>query len=948
MKPLRLELVAFGAYAEKCVIDFEKLHSGLFLLTGPTGSGKTTLFDAIKFALYGEMSGSVRESKSVRSGFATDDQVTYVELEFEHQGARYVIHRAPGGYRWRGKQKNRANLVMANEEVWLQNVSTGESLAGNGRTATEYIVELLGISASQFSRIVMIAQGEFASVLHAKTEERRAAFRKVFGTEMYQSVQNALLSQERELKSRLEYSNTELQSILSNVNVHKDSQYFGVWQNLHADREHCVYRSREYRDLLTNVIQEEKEHKLVGEKQLEQAQTEREHIDRLIGEQQPLAQAQKACAAAQDWLAKNRNDFEKKAHELDELEARKPQRDQARVEIADLEKQLPRYDELEEARRAAQKATEDLAKVASLLERNRQSQAQADAALSSATAEREQLPNCDASLERIEAQQASSQERLSALDLAEGKYKQACAKAREAKKEQETYEERQRQSNQAAQAFVQAQAKYNAEIAGVLAAGLAEGAPCPVCGSCEHPHLAQRSAGAPSAEEVETLKTQDEAGRARAATAAQNAHAARARADEAQEAALEGAQRCAADAAATAQESSAAEQDERAAVAFDFAGIPAVLASLRGQLEESARSLSEQKMQVNAQKERAEKLDVLIAQTTQKRAQLEDAAKQLESGQTEAKVRAAQTQTELEAIKLPFARKEDALAQYKERRAALEKEERALADKRAALAKMKDEIARQDGIVLQSQSVLAGKTVVDLAELEQQKGQIVDKVARHNEFIGKVQTMVSAAEQAIRDIDRIMETRSASEARYNAISNLCDYATGRTPGALGKVDFETYVQGVYFELVLQAANQRLQVLSEGRYSLRHREEASNRRSQAGLEMLVFDRDTGKERDVKSLSGGETFLASLSMALGFSDVIQAQAAGGVSIDAMFIDEGFGSLDEEKVQKALEVLGKLASDDRLIGVISHVDQLKEAIERQIVVESTPSGSRATLHC
>ncbi|MDD6785331.1 MAG: SbcC/MukB-like Walker B domain-containing protein, partial [Eggerthellales bacterium] len=243
---------------------------------------------------------------------------------------------------------------------------------------------------------------------------------------------------------------------------------------------------------------------------------------------------------------------------------------------------------------------------------------------------------------------------------------------------------------------------------------------------------------------------------------------------------------------------------------------------------------------------------------------------------------------------------------------------------------------------------LEGKTLVDLEQLKAQRAEIEQRVANHNDYIGKIQAMISQAELAIQNIARIQKTRGAYEAEYNLVSDLCDYATGRKAGARGKVDFETYVQGVYFELVLEAANQRLQVLSNGRYSLRHRADASNKRSQAGLEMLVFDRDTGKERDVKSLSGGETFLASLALALGFSDVIQAQAAGGVSIDAMFIDEGFGSLDEGKIANALEVLDKLAADNRLIGVISHVDQLKESIERQIVVETTPSGSTAKLVC
>lgn len=960
MKPLRLELAAFGAYAKPCVIDFERIDHGLFLLTGPTGSGKTTLFDAIKFALYGEMSGSVRESKSIRSGFAEEDQVTYVELEFEHQGSRYAIHRAPGGYKWRGKKKNRTELVMASEDVWLRNLTTGESLAGKSRAATEYIEELLGINAHQFSRIVMIAQGEFAAVLHAKTEERRAAFRKVFGTEMYQGIQNMLTGQERELRSKLEYSSTELQSILSNISVHKESAYHDVWQSLRADREHSIYRFAEYRDMLEGVIQEGRVRKQTGEEALRRAQEKRERLARLMGEQKPLAQAAAAEAAAREWLAKNQPSIDRTAHELERLEAEKPQRDALRVEISNLEKLLPSYDEFDAVQSHYQASLTHLKQVKENLQDNQEARSQKKSMLDRCAAQREQFPDLDVQEERIKAHIVSVNEQMRSVEEALNQYKQACTRLTEAEKAVEEYLAMQRKSNEAAHAFTLALNTYNREIAGVLAGQLIDDEPCPVCGSCNHPHPAKHSSGAPSAEEIDKLKAQAELWRDKTSAAAQAAQASQTRSDESQHAALESARRCLAngskhmDARMLDCQSGAsdlcAESDafNVACAEATFESIPTILACMKEQLEKVEQRLSAQKNQLEAQKKQAAELDKHIEKATQELADLAEAAQSLESEKTQSEITTAQAKTKMEAFVLPFARKEQAMKQYHACCAALDKQEKELAKKRASSRCMQGEMARQQGILSQSSAALEGKTLVDLSELERENNDVAHDVARHNEFIGKLQAMISSAELAVQNIDRITEARSADESRYNAIRNLCDYATGRVAGALGKVDFETYVQGVYFELVLQAANQRLHVLSEGRYSLLHREEASNRRSQAGLEMLVFDRDTGKERDVKSLSGGETFLASLSLALGFSDVIQAQAAGGVSIDAMFIDEGFGSLDEEKIQKALEVLEKLAADDRLIGVISHVDQLKESIERQIVVESTPSGSHASLCC
>ena len=927
MKPLRLELCAFGAYADKCVIDFEKLDHGLFLLTGPTGSGKTTLFDAIKFALYGEMSGSTRESKSVRSGFAADDVITYVELLFEHQGSRYCVHRAPKGYKCRGKQKNRVELVEATEDMWLQNVTTGEALASKGGAVTDYIKELLGIDAEQFGRIVMIAQGEFSQVLHAKTEDRRAIFRKVFGTALYQGVQTALSNRERDLKGKLEYSGTELQTVLDGIQVHKDSQLYGVWQNLKADKNR-VYRTAEYGELLNGVIAEETAHKGVGEQQLREAQAERDQLQLRIGEQEPLAKAAENLKMAQEWLEKNRPAYEQLQDLLKKAEDQAPQRDALKVEIGALEQSLPSYDELEDARATAEKHGYELQKCQSGINKQQSDLQVVTQAVASDETELAGIPNVEAELAAIEGEEGSLHERLNAVSHAEKRYDEACKKNTAAKKAVAAFSAAQEAADEAAGAFQTAQRAYSSEIAGVLAAELTAGEPCPVCGSCQHPAPAQKAPGAPSAEEVDAYKAESEQKAQKALEAATASQGALSAAQEACAVALEDAQKCVA--------------------VHAFEAIPDALANAKGQMGETQRVLDQRKRQANAQKKRKGQLEDALQKNREKATALELSLKRLQEQKTALVAAAASAQARWESFDLPFASKSAAQMELAAKKDALKKAEDAAAEIRRRCDAAKEQIIANETAVQQASETLEGKTLVDLEQLKAQRAEIEQRVANHNDYIGKIQAMISQAELAIQNIARIQKTRGAYEAEYNLVSDLCDYATGRKAGARGKVDFETYVQGVYFELVLEAANQRLQVLSNGRYSLRHRADASNKRSQAGLEMLVFDRDTGKERDVKSLSGGETFLASLALALGVSDVIQAPAAGGVSIDAMINDEGFGSLDEGKIANALEVLDKLAADNRLIGVISHVDQLKESIERQIVVETTPSGSTAKLVC
>lgn len=931
MKPIKLTMQAFGAYAGREEIDFERLDRGLFLVSGPTGSGKTTVFDAIKYALYGEMSGPVRKAKGARSDFATPQTITFVELLFEHGGKRYRAYRAPKGYRVISDRKTSSSdgLKEAKEEYCLECLTDGLSLSGKSKDMTKEVCELIGIDQAQFGKIVMIAQGEFAQLLNSSTADRQPILRKVFDTAVFEDAQKALKTRERELAAKIGEREVVLEGELEGISPSEQSRLLGAWQSLRSQGA-CISRVGEYAELLRSLIEEDSERLSKGEEDLEKAQGEYGRVNRELEAARAEQKDRDKLEETRKWIDEHAPALEQARRDDEEQRALKPQRDKLRAEAAALKGTLPSYEKLDMARKAlkdaeaAEKAAAereaDAKRRAGELEQRCEQLEQELAGYGNLEADAKQLASERDALARRGEQVGELERLLGKLDTKRGLLEEAQDCAARATSAREQAEAR----------HSSARTAYYRQSAGILAQGLEDGAPCPVCGSREHPSPAVISGDAVTEEQLKELEEKEAASRSEEQSAAADAI------------------RCKSDCDAA--------RETLAERAGSVLGADA-LGDLRNSLDAAARRAEEDGKEL-ATREGRHAADV------EKRMRcaeaLELAKKQLAAAREERQ----QADKDRQARALEAAGHSSAVRQLGEGLAFA-----CAADAAAELESMERSLRQADGAA-QAAEERKQRLERDLAGEERVAASLRDKVdysrpcdpealeARAAQLEGTVKEWIKDVSELTRRIDdyksrlvKIGSIRKELEKLAGEHAVLYDMSAVANADKTGnrasedRVTFEAYVQAAYFRMVLAAANERLRIMSDMRYELRHRQGAADARSLSGLDIEVLDRNTGIARDTSSLSGGETFLASLSLALGFADVIQAQA-GGVSIDAMFIDEGFGSLDDETCATALKVLDRLAEDDRLVGIISHVSQLKERIPRQLIVEKGQSGSHVRM--
>lgn len=922
MKPLMLTMQAFGPYAGQETVDFSAIDHGLFLICGPTGSGKTSIFDAIKFALYGVTSDELRPAREMRSAHAAADTLTYVELVFEHAGHEYRVYRAPAQTR---PKKRGEGLREIGAEASFEDVTGGVSLASRDSDVTDRVNELLGIDAEQFSRIVMISQNDFAAVLNAKTKERETLFRKIFGTQPYAHIQELLDERRRLLETDMNTARTGLEAEIARIAPPCDDELLARYDELMAMSDHAVH-AHEFESLLRLALDDENARMDALKGELSQVREAVAATDTSLGAAEALEKARASAREAREWLDGNAARIADAVALRDELLAQAPQRDELRARLRALDASLGDYDALETQR--AQLATIERNQHAAqaALDKARTQLEQSRAKLEAALTEQATL----ADIEVRAARHAAMRERLEAsqreLTELEALRKRQLVLEDELRVRHGELSHAEDALAHASAELLEAQRLYNADRAGMLADALEEGTPCPVCGSIEHPQLAQRSAEAPSDAQVEQLSGQlDEA---------------RVRRDE-----------CAVQAASV----SAHVQAGRDALA---ARVKASLGETRDDLEHALRmqldqvggaleELAADERTCAADAERQRELGTRIASMRDAIDTLAKQEHELQERITQLNLELAQTQTSFETRLATLAHPskkaaEEALAVLKKRLMQMEDE---FETARAAAEKLVRTQSEQEAKLKAANEAQEEQESPDLAELREKRAELARRSDALANELTSMQTLVARHADCLAALEQGEKHVTQLEESFTSIDLLARLAAGKLAGGLGKVAFETFVQGAYFDQVLNAANERLHVMSASRYSLAHRDVGRNRRSIAGLEIDVLDRYTGSMRPSETLSGGETFLASLALALGLSDVIMAQA-GGMYIDAMFVDEGFGTLDEETCQLAIEVLDKLSSDDRMIGIISHVPDLKERIARQIQVTKTRSGSTLEL--
>lgn len=879
MRPIQMILCGWGPYRSKVEIDFRVFEGqGLFLITGPTGAGKTTLFDAITYALYGALSGEIRDKErgSIRSDFAPEDCPTYVELLMEHNGKQYRIHRSPRYLRPKKRGKKEGAMVEEKENAILY-LPEGTVLEGV-KEVNAMLLEILAVDYSQFKQISMIAQGEFARLLTAPPRDKTRIFREIFGTGIFDRFTSALGSRAKLLYTQVMEQKHKLEEDIRMLTVGMETS---AWSREQKDefleltgRPHWNYG--EISDLLGKM--EEEAARQVREAGINYANADKQveclnkRLTQLKEENRKIAQ------------------FRQAAEERDRIKAQKKQ-------YAEQEKVLKKAIsaaavELSEER--AKQSTQAVSNCRSRQQRIRQ--------------ELEELKQKEQELLPVFEKRELLEELLKALGELEMQRKEAETLAEQRKKKeqelskgQELYLKKEKQCAACQTKYEAADRERKLSAIGLAASLLEEGRPCPVCGSLKHPAPAAIRSEIFSEEELQLLKEQWEAA-----------------------------------------------QGE--------------LHKLHGQVVETRTQLSllkEKETKLQASMEEKEQLleaqkDELIcsylglkAAEAQKRLQTALSGLHRVQSLSEEKDRQLVQLMEEEAQALKKEKEaalvfRETLTQYGFRskvlyeQARLDKEDRERLDR-----ELKEYQKREAASRKLYEHLKASVKNMEMAELSPVEEELEEARSSKKDALEKQKTwdrQLSEVRRTLKLMKSRREQMEEKEREYGYVKDLENMACGNNSK---KLVFEQYVLAGYFEEILRAANFRFRKMTSGRYEMSRVEQVGDGRVKDNLEIQVMDYYTGKFRSVRTLSGGESFKASLSLALGMSDVIQAMS-GGIKVDTLFIDEGFGALDGESLDQACETLMSLVEKNRLIGIISHVPELKDRIEKQLVIDRTAAGS------
>ena len=926
MRPLRLTLSAFGPYAAQTTLDLEKLgKGGLYLITGDTGAGKTTLFDAITYALYDHSSSGIREGSMLRCKYADDKTPTFVELEFEVHGVRYTVRRNPEYQR----PKARGEGMTTEKADATLTYPDDRPPVTKAKDVTAAVQEIIGLDYNQFSQIVLIAQGQFTKLLNASTEERSRIFRKLFRTQRYAQLQERLQAEASALNQQRTAQNAKLDSLLGGLQFAPDDP------DAEALRTLCAQTVPETALALLDALTARQAAALEeAGTALQATEAQLDTVQRQLG---AAAQAQRLAqqlAARQAELAAAKPALDAARAEADRHAGDAAQLDALTAQVTQAQSALAAYDALDAVCRQQTEAR-DAARLAAAQAHKRRTQLDSlNAALAAAETELAALADADTRLLALQNRSAQLTQRGEALAKLEQRLADCQRQAKAAHKAQESYraaaaaqDEARARRDALERAFLDAQA-------GLLAESLVEGAPCPVCGSTHHPARALLPHTAPT-------QTQVEAARQSAAEADRQAQNASAAAQSALAAANEAKTSLRRDAETLLPERFTTPEGT---VPLTFALMTNVLAEEAAALQTEQADCAAQCRQADADCRRKAQLETDRQAKTRQRPALEQAAAEADrsAAAQNASADALEGQIAERRAALPYPRRADA-------QAALDKLE---AD-RSTLRTGMDTAQRK--LKQAEQAVAAAEAAVEALTAQQTAAQ-KDLPACSAEELTAQQAELTAARETLRSREKQLsaqllpnrktaaqyraaaEARQALESRWQWVSALAATAGG-TLTSKQKIKLEAYIQMNYLDRILRYANTRLMQMTAGQYEL-ERIGAENQRSQSGLDLGVIDHYNGTRRSVKTLSGGESFKASLALALGLSDEVQS-SAGGIRLDTLFLDEGFGSLDEESLELAIRVLSGLTEGDRLVGIISHVGALKDRIDRQVVVHKARTG-------
>jgi exonuclease SbcC len=987
MRPLNLTISAFGPYKDETFIDFTKLgEKGMYLITGDTGAGKTTIFDAICFALYGEPSGSSRDPRMFRCKYSDAKVPTYVELLFSYHGKEYRIRRNPEyerpALRGGGTTTQKADAILEFPD--------GREAVTKTSEVTKEVEKIIGLSKDQFTQIAMIAQGDFMKLLLSDTTERSKIFRQIFMTGRYQRLQEILKKEANKAEDDYKLKLAIATDNIAQIQVRSEDQ---------EEQKRFLECSKadEIEAFIDDIDKEDKEDFKLFSKKESELRKSLADLNRSIGVATERKKSEDLLNKNKAALEKAKPEYESAKEDLKNKAKDYKKSEPLAIMISSEKENLSSYDKLDETQN-------------SILE--------AEKKLSALKKSKEELVNKAAELEKEYAAKKKDQQKLKDVPARKIKAEEELGKIKnkgkdvqdivvaiknEYPKEKEELLDLQKEYQDQAKKYELIQREYESKNrlfldaqAGILAEGLSEGEPCPVCGSTVHPHLAVLKQEVPLQKDVDDAMNRAEKQRALMQKAVSRASAKKAEVNKLFDTIIDdiksyinkgfiediedehkdnieaidnGDISRSEDKNIASDKGDVSRHEDKADISSNISNIAAILSdeeelrsskekyeipeglsdSLGLEFDSLKKDLKDVTAVIKSLKEASDLLESLTAEIPA----FEKSIKEVSQMQNENALSSKELETTITGLKvrekelkksLTYESKEKALEHIKKLELEKEAIDKAYKDADAKARDCEKKVQDLTGqIAALSKNLAKGKSE-NLEELEERRSDLNKEYTDNNKLLSLVKNRIDNNKELKTKLLSLGTELETLEHEFTYKKIISQTANGNLSGK-AKIMLETYIQRSFFDRIINRANVRFMTMSGGHYELVRRDE-DNIKSQSGLELDVIDHYNGGTRSVRTLSGGESFMASLSLALGLSDEIQ-RSAGGIQLDTMFVDEGFGSLDDATLDQAISSLASLSEGNRLVGIISHVGELKERIDKQLVVTVT-QGKGSFIEC
>ncbi|MDU3489881.1 MAG: SMC family ATPase [Clostridiales bacterium] len=940
MRPLELTISAFGSYADAQTIDFRKFgESGLYLITGDTGAGKTSIFDAIVFALYGEPSMKFREASEVRCKYAKPGTETYVKLIFEYRGREYTVFRGPEYMRppkrkvkaAEGADASKGEKLIKQPAVASFLSPDGKETIGVGKVNSE-IQGLFGIDSKQFLQIAMLAQGNFMELLTSNSSDKTRLLQTIFHTENYRGIINGLKKKKEEADNEYMRFRGDIYTAANEI----DTETAGPEE---VENYHDLMEGNEFVDteamvkLIDKLIEcdREKLHK-VGEEALKLDKKRLDINERLA----QLDQIEDLFRA----LEENKEKFTYIQPELKELEEVdlhfsseefKGGIDKKYSQIKLIEARMPDYDSLLIKDEALKGLGDEKAEIESII---KSKQINLDKNINEITEGREyvkklkviseQVNDLNENLSKSQADHSKLSElksRLVSFETISGKKDQAQKKYLLGSEDLGNYEKM----------YKNAETGYMHSLAGILAKDLRPCEPCPVCGSEDHPKLAELMPEVKSKEELTEMKEKLEGLRKKVQKLAEEASVFKGQTEEAHENLVSSANKAVSDKLISGDVSNWLDRD----ICSFGTEITNRLEALTGMIKETEKERYELTEKIKNTGDLEEKLKSLEEETEKLKEDIKTA--EVRKASIQAKAEAVSEETERLKSGLKFKTRKEAVEKCEELKAFIKGKESEANNVKKRLNEVRIRSAEFRSAIESLNKSLEGKSRPDIEKIRSEEEKINKEINKVKEDEEAVRSRLVTNENILKRITKALRMAEEAFRKLQIAEGLFDIANGR--GGEEKTDLEIFVQQESFDNIIYRANDHLRTMTERRYEMSRT--GKSKRGKTGLDINVLDNYNATERPVKILSGGELFTASLALALGLSEEVQTRT-GGISMDTLFIDEGFGSLDKKSLDSAIQLLQRLTYEKRLVGIISHVEDLKTMIKNRINVHKNTDGS------